>query len=131
GEEFGAQGVTAGADEHDLGREHVEVLEYVAPAHEPAHDGVPVLDDVGEQAILRRRVERDGEARHQSAPTRAGMRSTTSPAARASSRAATFSRGMRSSTDRPPESTMPSGSWTAAISAPATRTAGGSYVSRS
>ena len=99
GEELRAQRGARRADEHDVGREHVEALEHVAPPHEARDDRVPVLDDVGQQAVLGGRIEREGQSGHQRPPARDGTRSIASPAARASSTAATFSRGMSSSTD--------------------------------
>ena len=48
------------------GASDVEALEHVAPPDEAGDDRVAVLDDVGEEAVLRGRIEGEGESDHQS-----------------------------------------------------------------
>jgi hypothetical protein len=125
-EELSRERGARGADKNHVGGEDIETVEHVAPADESRDDDVAVLDDVGKQAVLRRRVQREREPGHQRPLDRAGTKSIVSPLASASSSAATLSRGTRSSTDGPAESTMPSDCWMPAISAAGMSTDGGS-----
>ena len=122
-----------GADQHDIGREHVEALEHVAPPPSARDDRVAVLDDVGQRGGPRAPDRSARASRAISAsPARGGTSRSRRPAASASSTARDLRRAGRAARrDRPAAATMPSGSRAGRSSAFATSTAGGSNEPRS
>ena len=102
-EKLGAQGSATGADDDDVGREHVEALEQVAPAHEAGDDRVPVLDEVGHQPVFGRGIEREREPRHVSRPPIAQRRGRSHRRRRAPGAGRRPSRAGRAARPTPPQ----------------------------